>query len=110
MLRMMHRSGGLLILAGLAGLLWPHAGFSQSTPPADAATETLPAPSRALETPPASPTPAPLNLPSVSTPPSVNAPPSLPAPPLLPAPSADGPTWENGVLGPPGQTIGWFGT
>src|SRR5262245_29185592 len=102
MLRMTHRLRGLLILAGLAGLLWPKAGFGQATPPADSATETLPTPSRALETPPASPSPAPLNLPPTYAPP--------PGPPPTPAPNADGPDQENGVLGPPGQTIGWFGT
>ncbi|HEY7155095.1 MAG TPA: Lpg1974 family pore-forming outer membrane protein [Gemmataceae bacterium] len=97
---MTHGLRGLLILAGLVGMLWPSAGFSQSTPPADSATETLPTPSRVPSTPP----PPPLNLPPAGMLPGS---PNLPPPPPL---IGDGPASENGVLGPPGQTIGWFGT
>jgi len=97
---MTHRLRGLLILAGLVGVLWPSAGFSQSTPPTDPANETLPPPSRM----PSTPSPPPLNLPPAGT---LSTSPNLPPPPPL---IGDGPASENGILGPPGQAIGWFGT
>lgn len=85
---------GLLILAGLAASFWPAWTFGQSVPPSEPGTEPIPTLPRVLETPPAN-----------NPPPS----PVLPPPPALPvAPAADGPPRENGVLGPPGQAIGWY--
>jgi hypothetical protein len=92
---MVHLLRGLLILAGLAGLLGPNRGFGQSTPaPADSASETIATPPRLLETPSArrlDPLPNPL---------------TMPAP--RPAPFDEALPSENGELAPPGQTIGWF--
>jgi hypothetical protein len=88
---------GLLILAGLAALLWPNGGFGQTAPPANSASETIPTPPRPLETPAA---PAP--------PPSPSLPTALPPP--SPPPNAGWPPQETGVLGPSGQWDSWFGT
>lgn len=90
---------GLLILAVLAGSLWPMDGYGQSAPQAE---ETLPTAPRLLDPPAANALPV---LPSL---PPANVPPTPPIiPPML---GGDGPATENGVLGPPGQAIGWFAT
>jgi hypothetical protein len=94
---------GLLILTGLAVLLWPAWALGQSAPPAslppteteaDKGSEPIPTPPRVLETPSANG--------------SLLSPLPPPPPPLSGIPAADGPLRENGVLGPPGQYIGWY--
>jgi hypothetical protein len=94
---------GLLILTGLAILLWPAWALGQSAPPSslppadtagDKGAEPIPTPPRVLESPPA-------NAPPVS-------PLVPPPPPVAEVPAADGPLRENGVLGPPGQAVGWY--
>jgi hypothetical protein len=91
---MVYTPRGLLILAGLAGLFWPTAGFGQSAPSADTANETIPTP-RVLEaTPAASPSDSAAFLPAM--------------PPPGPAPGGGSAFPEGGILVPPGQTTGWF--
>ena len=108
MLRMIRMLCGSLLLAGLAGLFWPSAGFSQSTPPADAPAETLSRPARVAETPESPQTPSPTIPPPGGLPPAPAVPPSWFIPGPNPALVPGGVYQENGVLGPPGQWSGWF--
>jgi hypothetical protein len=100
---MIHTLRGPLLLAALAGLFLPHAGFSQSTSPADSADETIPAPPRILKAPPSETPSAFPSSPATGTLP--------PAPILLPGDPTlgTGPgAFPNALLGPPGQSAGWY--
>ena len=86
-----------------------HAGFSQSTPPADCA-EPRPSPGLPRVAGDAAKVRGPLRLPFLR--PAVCLPRQPAASWFIPGPNPalvpGGVYQENGVLGPPGQWIGWF--
>src|SRR5690349_14907905 len=101
---MVRMQRNLLLLVLLAELLAPNIMLGQDTlPPADSVSETLPVMPRVLASQPAEGVAQSPTVPSA-------VPASFLAPSLVPPLTPEGPPKENGVLGPPGQMIGWYAT